>query len=253
MALTATFVQEAFQDMGLFIRQSNQYGSGMPELVAAESVKKRTQLGSGDLRIEVLGMALAQDRQNADLIESMAGQEVQIVDWYVTNYLAAAAQLQGNSAADILADFAERMWEDCTPPQAVLQNTVAVDGSPAADSDNEGDGTLGSISLSQYIPAQRFTVECTDATTEGSEQWSVTGSVSGALDSATTGVAYTDGTTYLQFTITAGAAAFAVGDKFYFYTTCVERLFQTFFRDKFGKVMASVGTGSETIEEDWAR
>lgn len=251
--LSAATVEEVFRDVGLFVRTSYLYGSGVPAMIEAESVLKRAQLGSIAERLATLGRAIYQDNQCIQTVTSMSDGEVQVLDQYIREHVKKAIDAKGDSAADILAELAERMIEDCTPPQYVLRNEVAVDGAVAADSDNEGNGTLGSIVLSQYIPAQRFTVECIDASTEGSEQWSVTGSVSGSLDSATTGVAYVDANIYLQFLITAGGTAFEVGDKFYFYTTCTERRYQTFFRDKFGVVMASAASGSQTIEEAWSR
>jgi len=252
MSLNAAMVEIFFRDIGRFVRMHDLYGSDVPALVSAESALKRTRFGSGAERLETLGRALEADRNNADLVAALVDGEVNIVTDYVTEYVGPAIQSKGASASEILDELAERMLEECTPAQYVLRNEVAVDGAVAADTDNAGDGTLGSIVLSQYIAAQRFTVECVDASVEGSEVWSVTGSVVGELDQATTGVAYTDSNTYLELAITAGAAAFAVGDKFYFYTTCTERRFQTFFRDYFEVVMPSVGTGSETIDEDWA-
>ena len=252
MSVSASTIQEIFQDLGLFVRQATMYGSDVPALIAAESVMKRSQLDDGDERLETLGRAVAQDAQNTQLIEALVDGEVQVVETYLLDHVKPTIQAAGASGAEVLADLAEQMIENCTPAQYVLRNEVALDGSVAADSDNSGNGTLGSVATSQYLAAQRFTVECVDAGTVGSEVWSVTGSVSGTLDNATTGVAYTDSNAYLQFTITAGGVDFAVGDKFYFYLSCTERRFQTFLRDQFGVVMPSVATGSETIEEAWA-
>jgi len=252
MSITPAQVETFFRDFGLFVRMANLYGSDVPALIAAESVLKRTQLGSDDERLALLGDAIALDNQNTVQITSMVDGEVQLVDGYVTGYVKDTIQGQGDSATEVLEDLAEQMTENCTPAQYVLQNEVAA-GAATADEDNEGNGTLGSITVSQYLTEQRFTVECIDATTEGSEVWSVTGSVLGQLgDNATTGVAYTDTDTQLAFTIIAGASAFKSGDKFTFYVTCTERLFQTFFRDHFGVVFPAVASGSETIEESWA-
>jgi len=79
-----------------------------------------------------------------------------------------------------------------------------------------GNGTIDSIDPTPSAVAETWTVACTDASTPGSEVWSVTGSVSGAQASATTGVAYTN--TYVEFSITAGGTNFAVSDQFVFDT-----------------------------------
>lgn len=89
-------------------------------------------------------------------------------------------------------------------------NTVTV---PAPDAGNAGDGTMDQPTADPDAPSESWTVTCTDATTPGAEVWSVTGSVSGAGASATTGTAYDD---VVQFEITAGAADFEVGDEFTF-------------------------------------
>jgi len=72
-----------------------------------------------------------------------------------------------------------------------------------------GDGTLDNFDTAPATPTETWTIECTDATTPGAEVWSVTGSVSGAQASATTGVAYNG---LISFTITAGTTNFIVGD-----------------------------------------
>jgi len=222
MSLTVATCQEIFQDFGLFVRTCGLY------------------------------RALYQDNQSIQMVEGLANNEISVVTTYILDHVKAAIQAAGSSAKEVLEDLAEQMVEVCSPAQYVLQNTLAQDGAVAADSDNTGDGTLGSVALDQRIPAQRFTAECTDASAAGSEYWKVTGSVSGALQTAQTGVAYEDTNIGLAFTITAGGTDFAVGDKFYFYVTCVERRFQTWFRDWFGVVMPAVATGSETIQESWA-
>ncbi|MFW6159495.1 MAG: hypothetical protein ACOC8E_09070 [Planctomycetota bacterium] len=252
MSLSAATVQEIFQDLGLFVRTWNIYGSEIPDLIEAETVSQRAQLGSGDDRLETLGDALSRNNQNIESIVAMKDAEVQTAENYILDHLKTTIQAAGDSATEVLEDLTEQMIEEVTPAQYVVRNEVAA-GAAAADSNNAGDGTLGSVGVGQYLAAQRVTVECTDATTTGAETWSVTGSVDGVMDSATTGVAYEDTDTELGFTITAGATAFEVGDKFYFYITCTERRYQTFFRDNWGVVMPSVASGSETILESWTR
>lgn len=78
---------------------------------------------------------------------------------------------------------------------------------------NTGNGTMSTPTADDDAETETWTVECTDASTPGSEVWSVTGSVSGAQDDATTGVAYDD---IVQFTISAGGVGFIVGDTFTF-------------------------------------
>ena len=78
-----------------------------------------------------------------------------------------------------------------------------------------GNGTIDGIDLAPAAITETWTIACTDATTAGAEVWSVTGSVSGAQASATTGVAYSN-EFITAFTITAGGTNFAVSDQFTF-------------------------------------
>jgi hypothetical protein len=253
MSLSAATVETLFRDLGLSVRQCRLYGSDIPDLIEANSVLRRTQLDSGDQRLETLGRMLEADRSALSMIAALVNAEVAQVEQYVRGHAKTAISAKGYSASDILAELADRMQSEVDPKQYVLRNEVALDGSVAADPANAGDGTLDDVVLTQLIAAQRFTVRCVSASVEGAEVWSVAGSVVGTLDNATTGVdGYADTRTGLEFTITAGSAAFAVGDTFYFYTSCVERRFQSFFRDHFRLAMPSAASGSETIDEDWA-
>lgn len=82
---------------------------------------------------------------------------------------------------------------------------IGVAGAPAYGGTNVGNGTLGSVSEPAGAVAQTITLTATSATT-----FSVVGSVSGALGTATTGTAFTS--PQFNGTITAGATPFAVGD-----------------------------------------
>ena len=78
---------------------------------------------------------------------------------------------------------------------------------------NTGDGTLTFDGYNDdTVKTETWTLTVTDDSTAGSEVWSVSGSVSGDTDDATTGVAYDNG--IIKFTITEGDTDFAKGDKF---------------------------------------
>ena len=74
-----------------------------------------------------------------------------------------------------------------------------------------GNGTLGSVETKPAAVTETFTLTVTNASA-GSDTWSVVGSVSGALGSATTGVAYTS--VGIDFLITNGGTNFSVNDEF---------------------------------------
>ena len=78
-----------------------------------------------------------------------------------------------------------------------------------------GNGSLdidANFGASLTAVTESWTIACTDATTPGSEVWSVTGSVSGVQAAATTGVTYDNG--LLAFTIVAGGINYAVADQY---------------------------------------
>lgn len=85
------------------------------------------------------------------------------------------------------------------------------------DSGNTGDGTVSGITVKASTQPDFVTLECTDATIVGSEVWSVTSTEQDrAFADATTGVAYVGPNDYfIDFTVNAGAANWAVGDKIY--------------------------------------
>lgn len=76
-----------------------------------------------------------------------------------------------------------------------------------------GNGTLGSLTVNQATAvAEQWTLTATSATT-----FTVTGFVSGAQGSATTGVPYNNG--IVSFSLAAGATPFTAGDTFTFNVT----------------------------------
>jgi flagellar hook protein FlgE len=105
-----------------------------------------------------------------------------------------------------------------TPPTGILSTgTLTFDGNgnligtgggagtPAYGANNVGNGTVSGLGATGATVAQTFTLTATSAT-----QFSVVGSVSGNLGTATVGTPFTSG--QLDFTINAGSTAFAAGD-----------------------------------------
>jgi flagellar hook protein FlgE len=78
-------------------------------------------------------------------------------------------------------------------------------GTPTYGGTNVGNGTVSGLAATASTVAQNITLTATSPT-----QFSVVGSVSGALGTATVGTPFTSG--QLDFTINAGSIAFATGD-----------------------------------------
>jgi flagellar hook protein FlgE len=87
----------------------------------------------------------------------------------------------------------------------VLIGTGGGVGTPAYGGSNVGNGTVTVLAASASTVAQTVTMTATSATT-----FSVVGSVSGAMGTATVGTPFVSGP--LSFTINAGSTAFATGD-----------------------------------------
>lgn len=85
------------------------------------------------------------------------------------------------------------------------------------DSGNTGDGSVSTVTAKSATQKDFITLTCNDATTPGSEVWTVTSAKQDKVFAdATTAVAYTSPNDYfVDFTITAGATSFIVGDKLY--------------------------------------
>lgn len=92
----------------------------------------------------------------------------------------------------------------------VLTESAATAGAPAFTGD--GNGTMTGVSAGSASVDQTITVTATSAT-----QFTVTGSVSGALGTATVGTPFTSSA--VDFTINQGSTAFEAGDAFTVTTT----------------------------------
>lgn len=109
-----------------------------------------------------------------------------------------------------------------------------------------GNGTMSAPIVSSATLTESFTVACTVPGGSGVAQFSVVGSVSGALGTATSNVEFVDANRKVRFTITAGGTPWAVADQFTFSTVAgtaisqanfnahVAELLDTFWKDDFG-------------------
>jgi len=87
----------------------------------------------------------------------------------------------------------------------VLVGSSGGAGAPVYGAANVGNGTVTGVAATATTVPQTITLTATSAT-----QFTVVGSVSGALGTATVGTPFTSG--QLDFTVGAGSTAFAVGD-----------------------------------------
>ncbi len=89
---------------------------------------------------------------------------------------------------------------------------------PQAGASNTGNGVMSSVAVMPFgVINEIFTVTCTTAGTDGVALFSVVGSSSGSLGTATSGTEFTTGSR-IKFTIRAGTTNWALLDRFQFST-----------------------------------
>lgn len=104
------------------------------------------------------------------------------------------------------------------PTAGLTATTLTLEWNQIAyDSGNTGTGVLTMAAALTSTQRDFITLECTNATTPGSEVWSVTSTEQDVtFADATTAVAYTSPNDYfVEFTVGVGAPGWAVGDKIY--------------------------------------
>lgn len=103
----------------------------------------------------------------------------------------------------------------------MIQNTF-VDPTttvPVPGGANVGNGSMSTPVVSSATLTENFTVSCVIPGGANVGQFSVTGSVSGLIGTATSDVEFIDAQKKVRFTLTAGAIPWAVGDQFTYSTT----------------------------------
>jgi hypothetical protein len=126
-----------------------------------------------------------------------------------------------------------------------------------------GDGVVSQWEATQMaLDDDDFVLECINADTAGSEQWTIRTRLRGLIPRTsgliTTGVAFpaADVQDLAGFSITigAGATGYAVGDTFELKTRSNDQgLFQSFFRDAYERFLPYVLDGTETIPDTLAQ
>lgn len=113
---------------------------------------------------------------------------------------------------------------------------VPAGGSPTT---NTGDGTVSTPIPSSATLTEDFTITCTVPGGSGVGQFSVTGSVSGLIGTATSNTEFVDADQKVRFTITAGGTPWAVSDEWTFSTVAGTILNEANF-DEFASEIARV-------------
>jgi len=111
-------------------------------------------------------------------------------------------------------------------------------GAPAAGAGNTGNGTMTGVAAGVGSAAETITVTALNAT-----QFSVSGSVSGLLGTATVGTPFVSG--QVGFTLNAGGTAFVAGDTFTVATTAGTLANVT------GITATSLADGASNLNFDW--
>lgn len=133
-------------------------------------------------------------------LSAMASRVVSATSGYLTGAVREAIGAVGATPQEVLRELGDAMRE---AGDAVLENTVSVDG-PSADSGNSGNGYITDLTVTQNARDENhFEVECIDAPQEGMEQWRVACSRLGELGMAITGETFTSEDAGISFRIVA--------------------------------------------------
>jgi hypothetical protein len=147
------------------------------------------------------------DQQTLDSIKSMT---VSIIATYLTTVVREDLSVVGSTSSAVLEALFDAM-EDAA--DSVKENTVSAT-TPAADNDNAGNGTVSSVATTQQCRDNNdFELTCTDASTKGSERWSVTASRLGGLGTAVTAEEFESESAGVKFTISAQEGITETGDQ----------------------------------------
>jgi len=173
-----------FQNIGKAIKKYNKIDEPSTGFKAVlDSVMGETVALYNDSEAErrVLNLFSNANRSDQSALDSIKNQTVSIVSSYLTTAVREELSVVGSTSASAISALADAMEDNS---DAVKENTVAVAG-PFADNDNEGNGMLEDIETTQQARDNNdFEATCIDATTEGSEHWSVVCSKLGGLGTA---------------------------------------------------------------------
>jgi hypothetical protein len=236
---------DLWTDLKLFINAYTTYQSTMSSMVKALTANKLTTLTSGTERVTLLANCIDNDNSNVSTLNKMADTEVDNAESYIQKIMKSRLYSTESDAESLLGEF--DYWHGINS-----QKIKGIDLAYVVKKIATGDGTLGSIVIPQLLAPQVIEIECTSATTAGSEKWSVTGSVSGSMDQATTNVSYVDADTKLAFKISVKSSVnWVVGDKIQIHIVAENSsVKQEFFRDNFEFVFSNnVTDGTQTISD----
>lgn len=242
-------IVEFFTDSGTFVKQRNEYINDHKTMIVENDEAKAAQIDAGIERLSILAATLENANRNRTQLSSWADQEVLSVNNLILTSLKPIMESVYNAAEDVLQDLDYWMEQHSEFIEGII-NSYQI------QYDAVGDGSLGSITITQLVPEQLIVIECTSADVAGAEQWTVAGSISGTINGpATTDIQWTDTATGLSFKISVKVATdWAVGDRILLYVSeDPGAIFQKFFRDEFGYAFSQNKTdGTETIADSLA-
>jgi hypothetical protein len=158
---------------------------------------------------KVLNLFSNANRSDQAALDSIKAQTVSIVSSFLGTVVREDLSVVGSTAAAVINAITAAM--DASS-DTVKENTVDTSG-PTPDTDNAGNGSMGSLSTTQQARDNNdFEATCIDATTEGSEHWSVVCSRLGSLGTAVSGTTFESETGGVSFLISAQDEITEVGD-----------------------------------------
>jgi hypothetical protein len=146
-----------------------------------------TLLNDNAAERRMLNLFSAANRSDQASLEAMRRQAVSIISAYLTDGVREDLSVVGQTPTTVIDTLYDAM---VAASDTVKENTTS-STTPTADADNAGSGSMSSVTNDQQCRDNNdFEIECIDATTEGSERWSVTSSHDGYVGEATTAVEF---------------------------------------------------------------
>jgi len=201
-----------FQNIGKGIKKYNKIdaaSTGFKAVLDTVMSEIVALLNDSEGERRILNLFSNANRSDQAALDSIKNQAVSIISSFLTSVIREDLSVVGSTAAAVIDTLVDAMEDNS---DTVKENTLSVT-TPAADNDNVGNGTTSSPTTTQQaLDNNDFELTCIDATTEGSEHWSVVCSRLGSLGTAISGTQFDSVTAGVSFTISAQDEITETGD-----------------------------------------
>jgi len=200
-AVSSKDVETVFRDVGSLVATYNDYHETVRGLINAGKIDRADRFRNTADRLEMLYVFQGRDSQAINQLASWLTNVIQSVTDYLQDYVKELVLSVDSAVLDILDELDYWLSVNSDSVNAIEQDTVVSYRVTYATG-----MTLDSVAITELLKPQRITIECTSNSTNGSEVWTIKGSVSGTFSGmAVTNTAYESADGELGFTINPGS------------------------------------------------